>query len=74
MAMACTAPCVIETVLLVGNLMNQLWNSPLKDFLKDLLKKPIVPQLQTNPPDLAAARARRSLIASQRPKPSHFKY
>lgn len=73
--MACTAPCVIETVLLVGNLMNQLWNSPLKDFLKDLLKKPVVPQLTTSPPELLAARARRDLHRScQRSKPSHFKY
>jgi hypothetical protein len=70
--MACTPPCVIETVLVVGNLMTQLWNSPLKDFLKDLLKKPLFPKLNITPQELVAARTRRSFIESQHPKPYHL--
>ena len=40
--MVCTPICVYETVIMIGDIITKIWNSPLKDVFEDLLKKPKV--------------------------------
>lgn len=46
--MPCTPICVYQTVILIGDIMTKIWNSPLKDVFEDLLKKPKVVEYVIN--------------------------
>lgn len=38
--MSCTGPCVVKYVVLVGQVLNTIWNSGLKDIILNLSTKP----------------------------------
>lgn len=45
--MPCTKDCLlpaVKYVVMVGKIMNQIWNSPLKDVVRDLLKQLGIPE------------------------------
>jgi hypothetical protein len=37
---SCTGMCVAKYILAVGNILNQIWNSPLRQIFEDLLRQP----------------------------------
>jgi hypothetical protein len=38
--MPCTGVCIAKYVLLVGNILDKVWNSPLRKIFEDLLRQP----------------------------------
>ena len=46
--MLCTGLCVVDSILFVGNLLNNLWNSPLRKVLEDLARQPQLIKLPQN--------------------------
>lgn len=36
--MVCTPVCVIEHIIMIGDIMTKIWDSPMRKVLEDLLK------------------------------------
>lgn len=38
--LSCTGVCVAKYIYIIGNILEKIWNSPLRKILEDLLRQP----------------------------------